>query len=58
MKLYDIDALERDEDLMVRMLGLIERVCQPYHRPEVSGVERIPEGPALYTASCRRRSRG
>lgn len=48
---YDLDRMERDEVLMRRLLGAVDRFLFPYHRAEVSGVEHVPAGPALYVGN-------
>ena len=52
MKTYDIDSLDnRDMALAERVLGLIERTFERYHRPVIRGLERIPDGPGLYVGN-------
>lgn len=41
----------RDADLLIRGLGYIDKFWRPWHRAEVSGVENVPEGPALYVGN-------
>ena len=49
---YDIDQLDnRDPELIERLVGWVERVAVPYHRAEVWGAERVPEGAALYVGN-------
>lgn len=49
---HDVDALDnRDEAVMEAMVGVIERTVEPYHRAEVRGIERVPEGGALYVGN-------
>lgn len=49
---HDTDALDnRDETVMEAMAGLVERTVEPYHRAEVRGIERVPEGGALYVGN-------
>ena len=37
----------RNEELIARLAGWIERVALPYHRARVDGVDNVPAGPAL-----------
>lgn len=50
MKLrYDVDSLDnRDPWLIEQVVRFAERVIYPYHRAEITGVERVPHGKALY----------
>ncbi|MBT6176876.1 MAG: acyltransferase family protein [Deltaproteobacteria bacterium] len=41
----------RDEELVAKGLGYIHRIWRPWHRAEVSGVENVPKGPALYVGN-------
>jgi 1-acyl-sn-glycerol-3-phosphate acyltransferase len=41
----------RDAYLVERGLGYIDKFWRPWHRTEVSGVEHIPKGPALYVGN-------
>ena len=48
---YDIDRLDnRDEDFVRRFLGF-GRLLGRYHRADVRGVERVPDGAALYVGN-------
>jgi 1-acyl-sn-glycerol-3-phosphate acyltransferase len=49
---YDIDRIDQRDDALVERLSrrLGERVTR-YHRAEVRGLERVPEGPALFVAN-------
>lgn len=48
MRTYDIDGLDnRDPAHVDRALHIVERFMRFWHRAEVRGVERYPEGPAL-----------
>ena len=50
--MLDIEAVgQRDYALIERFLDLIDSVWKPYHRFELRGVERIPEGAALYVGN-------
>jgi 1-acyl-sn-glycerol-3-phosphate acyltransferase len=52
LRFYDIDSLDnRDEGWIEWAASVVERTLVPYHRAEVSGVERIPAGGALYVAN-------
>jgi 1-acyl-sn-glycerol-3-phosphate acyltransferase len=49
---YDIDSFDnRDPAVFERVAKLIEHTIVPYHRAETRGVERIPEGAALYVGN-------
>lgn len=49
---YDLDSLNnRDPAVIERALWLAQHVLTPYHRAEVEGVERIPDGAALYVGN-------
>jgi len=49
---HDIDALDnRDESFVRAMAAVIARTIEPYHRAEVRGIERVPEGGALYVGN-------
>lgn len=48
---YDIDAIDnRDPRRYVQLLPLIHALSR-YHRAEISGLDRIPKGPALYVGN-------
>lgn len=48
----DIDALDnRNEAFIQAFAKLVERTIEPYHRAEVRGIERVPEGGALYVGN-------
>ena len=52
LRSYDIDSIDnRDPDAVDRLVRLVERTLQPYHRAEVSGLGRIPAGRALYVGN-------
>ncbi len=52
MFLYDIDSLDnRDPVAIDRLVRIVEATLKPYHRAEVRGVARIPEGRALYVGN-------
>jgi len=52
MRRYDIDSIDnRDPELVARSLAAFERVAGSYFRAEVRGIERIPEGAALYVGN-------
>ena len=49
---YDIDSLDnRNLDAIEWAVNFVERTLVPYHRAKVDGVERIPNGPALYVGN-------
>ena len=49
---YDIDSLEnRNEALMWRLSAVVENTLRRYHRAEVLGLHRIPEGAALFVGN-------
>ncbi len=49
---YDIDNLDhRDPATLARAADWVRRVLKPWHRAEVRGLERIPEGAALYVGN-------
>ena len=49
---HDIDDLEsRDPAFIERLLPFIERTLIPWHRAEVRGVDRVPDGPALFVGN-------
>jgi 1-acyl-sn-glycerol-3-phosphate acyltransferase len=49
---YDLDSLDnRDDALIARLVGLVERVLVPYFRATVRGVERVPHGAGLFVAN-------
>ena len=49
---YDPDRFDqRNRDWLDRVVAFIERTIVPYHRGEVSGLERIPDGPGMYVAN-------
>ena len=49
---YDIDDLSlRNEALMRRYASLVVPPIARWHRAEVTGLERIPQGPALYVGN-------
>lgn len=49
---YDPDRLDqRDSRQIERLARLIERVIIPYHRAEVRGLDRIPNGPGIYVGN-------
>jgi 1-acyl-sn-glycerol-3-phosphate acyltransferase len=49
---HDPDALDaRDPAWVSRLAGFSWRVLRPWHRAEFLGVERVPEGPALYVGN-------
>lgn len=41
------DPFVRDEELIARLAGWVEKVLFPYHRFAIEGLENIPQGPAL-----------
>ncbi|MFB6350832.1 MAG: 1-acyl-sn-glycerol-3-phosphate acyltransferase [Bradymonadaceae bacterium] len=45
------DLNQRHEGLLRTVARLVRRVARPYHRAEITGLERIPEGPALYVGN-------
>lgn len=48
---YDIDSIgNRDPARLAQLIPFL-RVLRRYHRAEVTGVERIPAGPALYVGN-------
>lgn len=50
--MYDPDSLHnRNEDLIRRTFSVIERLVIPYHRATVTGLENVPQGPALYVGN-------
>ncbi|MDF1561522.1 MAG: lysophospholipid acyltransferase family protein [Deltaproteobacteria bacterium] len=52
MPRFDIDSLDnRDERWLERFVRIVEGVLEPYYRAEVSGLERIPPGAALYVGN-------
>ncbi|MBI5517061.1 MAG: 1-acyl-sn-glycerol-3-phosphate acyltransferase [Deltaproteobacteria bacterium] len=52
MRWYDLDDLEqRDARLIERLVAVTDRVLKPWFRAEVRGLERIPEGAALYVGN-------
>lgn len=52
MRFYDPDALDnRDERFIAWLVELVAKTIEPYHRSEVRGAERVPEGPALYVGN-------
>lgn len=49
---YDIDSLDqRDPQLMARFFALLEPFLETWFHPQVRGLERIPDGPALYVGN-------
>lgn len=49
---YDIDRLDnRDPAAVETMTRIVDTVVRPYFRCEVRGLERIPEGAALYVGN-------
>ncbi len=49
---YDPRSFEnRDPEAIARLVGIVERTVVPYHRSSIEGVERVPEGPALYVGN-------
>lgn len=50
--MYDIDDLDnRDPRQIARLAGWIDRLAAPYHRAEVRGTDRVPDGAALYVGN-------
>lgn len=48
----DVDAIDnRDPSLIVRLGGVLEPILKLWFRPEVRGLERIPDDAALYVAN-------
>jgi diacylglycerol/phytol O-acyltransferase len=45
------DLGQRDPWFMEQVVRVVERVIRPYHRGEVAGLERVPEGAALYVGN-------
>lgn len=45
------DLSQRNEPVMRLLATLVRRVVRPYHRAEVEGIERIPDGAALYVGN-------
>lgn len=49
---YDPDSFDqRSIDRIQGLCRVVETVVIPYHRAEVRGLERIPQGPALYVGN-------
>lgn len=49
---YDIDSLDqRDPERVGRFFELLEPLLERWFRPRVHGLERIPQGPALYVGN-------
>lgn len=49
---FDIDSLDnRDSELIHRICDRVDRAMDVWHRPEISGVAAIPDGPGLYVAN-------
>ena len=49
---YDIDSLDnRDPAMVAAMARLVDRTLRPWLRYRIEGIDRIPEGPALYVAN-------
>lgn len=49
---YEPDRFDQRDPVFVRrVVELVERFVIPYHRAEITGVERIPTGPALYVGN-------
>lgn len=49
---YDVNSLDnRDPWFMEQVVRVVETLMLPYHRAEVHGLERIPEGAALYVGN-------
>ncbi len=49
---YDIDSLDnRDPQKIEKFMRFVDGFVTPYHRGEVQGVERVPEGAALYVGN-------
>lgn len=49
---YDVDSLDnRDLWFVEHVVRVVERVMRPYHRAEVAGLERVPQGKALYVGN-------
>lgn len=50
--LYDPDSLEnRDPAAMVALFSRLDPILERFFKPRVTGLSRIPEGPALYVAN-------
>ena len=49
---YDIDRLDnRDPEVVARAIGMLEPALEAFFDPVVRGIERIPEGAALYVGN-------
>ena len=49
---YDIDSLDnRDPEVIGRFAARVLPLMRAYFRPEIRGLERIPDGPALYVGN-------
>lgn len=51
-RVADLDSLEnRDPELIKKLIGLFQPLLWSYFRPEVQGIERIPEGAGLFVGN-------
>ncbi len=49
---YDADGFgERDQRRIARIADFVERIVIPYHRADMCGIARIPQGPGLYVGN-------
>lgn len=49
---YDVDSVDnRDPGAIARLARAVDGVARPYFRAEVRGLERIPDGAALYVSN-------
>lgn len=52
MRHYDIDDLgNRDPGAVARFCALVRRTLIPYHQADVRGLDRVPDGAALYVGN-------
>src|SRR5688572_18493448 len=52
MQFYDVDSIDNmDPELVDQVATLIKKILVPYHRSEVRGVERIPDGAGIYVGN-------
>lgn len=49
---HDIDSIDnRDPVALARAMALLDAPLRWYFRPTMAGLEKVPEGPALYVAN-------